>query len=49
MSSFEKFGFLSQTRREQKMTPPHIVNMQEVIFCEQRRMATEAGFLEALI
>jgi hypothetical protein len=49
MRGYERFGFLSQTRREQKMTPPHIVNMQEVIFCEQRRMATKAGFFEALI
>jgi hypothetical protein len=40
-----KIQFPSQTRREQKIAPPHLIYMQEVIFCEQRGMATEIGFL----
>jgi hypothetical protein len=39
----------SQARREQKIAPPHILNMQEVIFCKQRGMAMKIGLLEAFI
>jgi hypothetical protein len=49
MSISEKFKFLSQTRREQKMKPPHAVGMQGIIFCEQRSMATKLEFLGILI
>jgi GTPase len=39
----------SQARRELKIAPPHIQNMQEIIFCEQRSMAKKIGFLEVFI
>jgi len=36
-----KWLVISQTRREQKIVPPHMFDMQEVIFCEQHSMATK--------
>ena len=41
-----KWLVISQTRREQKIATTHMFDMLEVIFCEQRNMATEVGFLD---
>jgi hypothetical protein len=49
MGTSRKFKFLSKARREQKIATPHMFDMSGAIFCEQRSMATEVGFLEVPI
>ena len=40
-----KWLVISETRREQKIATPHMIDMLGAIFCEQRRIAMEFGFL----
>jgi hypothetical protein len=44
--SFYKFKILSETRREKNFSAPHMFDMQAIKFIEQRRIATEFGFIE---
>ena len=41
-----KWLVINETRREQKISTPHMIDMSGAIFGEQRRIATEFGFLE---
>ena len=41
-----KFKILSETRRERNFSAPHMFDMQALQFIEQRRIATEFGFIE---